>query len=255
MREKLSGGWLKVLKYLRELDECESGGDETDDGSDFEPSDSSLDRENTSDSCSSDNESSELEGPSASAVSTATWTQVGTVLLGRDNTEWTVIGNESKSGRFAEQNVLKGKMGPTGYAKRSVFDGSVSSAWRLFVDESMLCDMKDCTETEARRRSERGWAICLDELDAFIGMVYARGAYSSANLDLNFLWSTTWGPAVFRQTMPRDRFRQILRYLRFYVRSTRSVRLQTDKFALASGLWNRFIENCIACYSPGENLC
>ena len=28
-------------------------------------------------------------------------------------------------------------------------------------------------------------------------------------------------------------------------------RLKTDKFALFSTVWNRFIENCFACYKPG----
>lgn len=54
--------------------------------------------------------------------------------------------------------------------------------------------------------------------------------------------------------MSRNRFLDIMRFLRFDVRATRSVRLQTDKFALASDPWNRFISNCQICYKPGENI-
>ncbi|CAK1592904.1 unnamed protein product [Parnassius mnemosyne] len=54
--------------------------------------------------------------------------------------------------------------------------------------------------------------------------------------------------------MPRDRFKEIMKYLRFDVRSERSTRIITDKFALISQVWNRFIDNCISCYKPGENV-
>ena len=46
----------------------------------------------------------------------------------------------------------------------------------------------------------------------------------------------------------KDRFKEILQFLQFDKKSSQSERLQTDKFALFSTAWNRFIENCIACY-------
>ena len=36
--------------------------------------------------------------------------------------------------------------------------------------------------------------------------------------------------------------------------NTRLSRLQTDKFALISTVWDKFIESCIVCYKPGENI-
>ena len=54
--------------------------------------------------------------------------------------------------------------------------------------------------------------------------------------------------------MGRNRFCQIMRFLRFDMRSTRLSRLQTDKFALISAACNKFIKNCIVCYKPGENI-
>ena len=54
--------------------------------------------------------------------------------------------------------------------------------------------------------------------------------------------------------MARNRFREILRFLRFDMRSTRSIRLQADKFALVSDLWNKFVDNCISSYKPGPNI-
>ena len=45
-----------------------------------------------------------------------------------------------------------------------------------------------------------------------------------------------------------------MRFLRFDLRSTRSARLQTDKFALISDFWSRFVDISISCYTPGENI-
>jgi hypothetical protein len=54
--------------------------------------------------------------------------------------------------------------------------------------------------------------------------------------------------------MSRDRFIEIMEYLRFDIKAERSKRLGEDKFALASGLWTPFIENCKKAYIPNENL-
>ena len=61
------------------------------------------------------------------------------------------------------------------------------------------------------------------------------------------------GVSFFPETMARNRFREILRFLRFDVCSTSSVRLQTDKFAIVSDVWNRFVDICIFCYKPWAN--
>ncbi|KAF2897746.1 hypothetical protein ILUMI_08428 [Ignelater luminosus] len=45
-----------------------------------------------------------------------------------------------------------------------------------------------------------------------------------------------------------------MKFLRFEIRAIRRERLQYDKFALVSDIWNRFIYNCKICYVPGENI-
>ena len=45
-----------------------------------------------------------------------------------------------------------------------------------------------------------------------------------------------------------------MRFLCFDLRSTRSARLQTDKFAPISDIWNRLVDNSISHYKPGENI-
>ena len=38
------------------------------------------------------------------------------------------------------------------------------------------------------------------------------------------------------------------------MQSTRLSPLQTDKFVLILAVWDKFIENCLVCYKPGENI-
>ncbi len=85
-------------------------------------------------------------------------------------------------------------------------------------------------------------------------MLYARGAFGAKNLPIHSLWSNTWGISFFRDTMSCNRFKDILRFIRFDMKSCRSQRLQTDKFLLASEVWRSFIENSILCYKPKENV-
>lgn len=69
------------------------------------------------------------------------------------------------------------------------------------------------------------------------------------NLKLSFLWSAKWGPEFFTKTMAREKFKQILRFIRFDKRTERSRRLQTNKFALVLEIWDKFIENSQALLS------
>jgi hypothetical protein len=54
--------------------------------------------------------------------------------------------------------------------------------------------------------------------------------------------------------MARDRYLELIRYIRFDVQTTRTERLLTDKFCLVCNVRNRYIENCKACYILDENI-
>ncbi|XP_041093443.1 uncharacterized protein LOC121305857 [Polyodon spathula] len=180
--------------------------------------------------------------------------RAGVQETGKDGTIWEIISPTVDAvGRRAAQNVFTETSGPTPYAKRNV--SSILSAFHLLIDKRMLHHIQRCTVAEAHRtQGDDSWAMSLEELEAFIAILYVHGACGGKSLNLERLWSTQWGIAFFAETMPQSRFREILRFLRFDLRATRSARLQTDKFALASEIWNGFIENSIACYKPGENL-
>ena len=158
-------------------------------------------------------------------------------------------------GRTQSQNILREIPGPTAHAKRNIVDDSPVTAFNLLIDEPLLRNIQIATQAEAHRQlGNDEWSMSLVELNAFIAILYARGAFGANTLAAKDLWNKKWGPPFFASVMGRNRFLDIMRYLRFDVKSTRSVRLQTDKFGLASDPWNRFISNCQSCYKPGENI-
>lgn len=152
-------------------------------------------------------------------------------------------------------NVLRESGGATGYAKQHLEKNSYWSALKLFLTEPMLRLIKDCTEKEARRvLGDESWSLSLGELDAFLSILYARGACVAQSTHVNDLWHTKWGQPFFSAAMCRNRFKEIMGFLRFDYKASRAARKQTDKFCLVSDLWNKFVENCLACYRPGESI-
>ena len=83
--------------------------------------------------------------------------------------------------------------------------------------------------------------------------MYQEHYVKKKRLILDF-WDKNLGVPFFPGTMGRNRFCKIMRFGRFDMRSTRLSRLQTDKFGLISAIWDKFLENCIVFYKPGENI-
>jgi len=180
----------------------------------------------------------------------------GDKLLAPDGTEWVVEPCQTfQAGKKAQQNVFKDKPGPTPFAKRYIADDEAASAWRLLIDETILKHIKKCTEAEACKQLKCDeWLVSLEELNAVVAIMYVRGASGMKGLELDSLWSK-FGVPFIKDVMSRNRFREILRYLRFDEKSTRSERLKNDKFALVSFVWERFVTNSQTCYVPGPYLC
>ena len=86
------------------------------------------------------------------------------------------------TGHLPMQNVLKEVQGPTPFAKKNITSDSFASAWRIFIDKSILLHIKKCTEAEAHRvQQDETWYTSVTELEAFISILYARGVSGSRN--------------------------------------------------------------------------
>ena len=163
--------------------------------------------------------------------------------------------NQKNSGRRSCHNVITQAPEPSAQAHRSIIKESVRSAWDLFIDESMLRHIQRCTEEEARRVLQTdNWCVSLHELDAFLAIIYARGAHKATKIKIYEFWNRLWGIPIISETMARNRCIEMMRFLRFDYKQTRSHRLATNKLALISIIWNTFVKNCLKHYRPGTNI-
>ncbi|KAJ8277134.1 hypothetical protein GJAV_G00071830 [Gymnothorax javanicus] len=166
----------------------------------------------------------------------------------KDGTIWTLLQPGRRPGRRQVQNVVTEAAGPTPHAKRNI--DTKLSAFQCIFDRSMLHHIRDCSVAEAHRAGDTDWDMSVEELKAFIALLYVRGTFNK-NVEMESLWSNEWGMAFFPSTMSRQRYREIMRYLRFDNKNDRQARLQNDKFALISKVWDQFVANCVACYKAG----
>ena len=134
-------------------------------------------------------------------------------------------------------------------------ESSPLSFFCVSFDEAMLRNIRKCTIAEANCISDKiNSDLTLDELDKFIGLVIARGILGQRDLPVESLWKSTWRFPMFNSTLSRQRFKEIMRFLRFDLKSDRRQRVIYDKFCFASSLWNPFVENCQKTYVPGAYI-
>ena len=152
-------------------------------------------------------------------------------------------------------NVIRKVPGPSTQAHRSIIKESVRSVWDIFIDEGMLRHMQRCTEEEARTVLQTdNWRVSLREPDAFLAIAYARGAHKATKFKVHELWNRLWTIPIISETMARNRFIEVMKFLRFDYKQTRSHRLATDKLALISTVWYTFVGNCVRHYKPCANI-
>ena len=165
-------------------------------------------------------------------------------LVGKDSSVWKpILPKLGSMGRFCSQNILCHRPVLTAFAATRVQQDNEVSAFHLFFDESMVLHICKCTIVDGRRIKGNDWNIELAKMDKFPGLVIARGISGGRTLPLKSMWSAQWGNNLFISTMRRDRFVEIMRFLRSDIKSDRRQRLQSDKLGLISCVWNGFIDN------------
>ena len=159
----------------------------------------------------------------------------------------------TRTGPTNAHNVFKVSPGVTNWAKANIVENDPFSCFELIFDRTICLKVLESTTKQAREHIPN-WNLTQEELLSFIGLLFIRGAASGSKLDLDSFWLEKWGMPIFRQTMARNKFREIMRFLRFDDKSSRRHRLATDKFCMISEIWGRFVENCQSAYKPSENL-
>lgn len=147
-----------------------------------------------------------------------------------------------------QAHVAKGV--PTAEARASV--SSRLQSFLSFISLDMLCLIQEWTVQHARQTEQDHWSMDPPELMAFIAVVILRGVIKVPSLHDS--WSSNLGNPLITKTMTRNRFKDIMRHLRFDDMSTRRQRAEADRFAAISELWASFVTNCIRWYDPGRHL-
>ena len=105
--------------------------------------------------------------------------------------------------------------------------------------------------------------VSLDEMRAFIGLMILVGVFRASRDPLESLFSEdlNFGKPIFRATMPRERMKTILRFLRFDDPATRIERVKVDKLAPIRYIFDLINDSLNSAYHPGrfttidEHLC
>ncbi|XP_024882920.1 piggyBac transposable element-derived protein 4-like, partial [Temnothorax curvispinosus] len=97
-------------------------------------------------------------------------------------------------------------------------------------------------------------SLTLNELKAYIGLLYYQGLNNNNRVLLENLWSDEFGTNLYKTVMSVKRFRFIGARLRFDDKTTRRERRASDLLAPIRELWDLFIGNCISNYTPCDNV-
>ena len=178
------------------------------------------------------------------------------LIQGRDGSKWRKIAvSFAAQGRLQYHNILRFQLGPTSYFTSRVDTDRLVSWFRILFGKPMLRNIKKSTVEEGRRRTgDHTWDVSLHELDKFIELVVARGVIEGRNFPQKSFWGKSWGCQMFSQTMPRDRFIEIMRFLRFDLKTERRRNFLQDEFALVLQFRNSFISNCQKAFIPQWNI-
>ncbi|XP_018020533.1 uncharacterized protein LOC108676889 isoform X2 [Hyalella azteca] len=127
------------------------------------------------------------------------------------------------------------------------------SAWNAFISDDMVTAIVDATNIKIKpkiietvNKKELYYIRYTDseEIKAFIGLCYMRGALGITHLNAQLLFSEVVGPPIFVTTMSANRFGFLLDNICFDDINTRADRLPFDKFAAMRDVFEMFNRNC-----------
>jgi hypothetical protein len=93
-----------------------------------------------------------------------------------------------------------------------------------------------------------------EELLCYIGLMLLSGVYKARDEPVAQLWSTDSGRPLFSKSMPRTRFTNIARVLRFDDAASRRQRRETDKLAPIRDVFDMWEKTLEDAFVPFENV-
>ena len=130
---------------------------------------------------------------------------------------------------------------------------SVSNAFMLFLDSDITEKFVDCTNKKTKivysswNSSKSIWIPTnKTEMYALIGLLISMGALKARREPLAMLWTTDsqFQRKIFTVSSARNRFSEILSYIRFTDVTTREERRKEDKSCAFSDIFTTFTQPC-----------
>ncbi|XP_031639228.1 piggyBac transposable element-derived protein 4-like isoform X2 [Contarinia nasturtii] len=173
-----------------------------------------------------------------------------TVFTGKDGTEW-----EHEPVQWARQqrNPNRSKLMTVTKVPGQHFD-SPFDYFNAIFSQPVIDMIVRYTNIEGRKHKANFKDVDDIEIHAFIGLLFAAGVDRSSKRNYREFYGITRGMPLFRATLCLTRFMELLRFLRFDDKDTRSERRKQDKLAPIRDLFDMVVKNLGKMYSPGENV-
>ncbi|KAF0727034.1 piggyBac transposable element-derived protein 4-like, partial [Aphis craccivora] len=176
-------------------------------------------------------------------------------LWGKDKlTKWRKDSCQT-TGRTRSHNIITQLPGPKLVSRDKC---SIIECFKLFCDEIIVRTIVTCTNIYIEKISInfKRQIDCrqtdFQEISALIGILILAGVNKSGKQNIFDLWDTTgFGIESFHATMSIQRFRFLLRCLRFDDIRDRESRREIDKLAPIRDVFEMLVHNCQKSYSVG----
>lgn len=178
-------------------------------------------------------------------------------FIGKDTvTYWRKRSSVPKAVRTRADNIVKIFPSPK-LSTRTLKE--TKEIWEYFIDDAMVNIIVQFTNqyieyiSQNFGRSRDAKSTNAIEIRALMGLLYLAGVYHANRLNVEDLWKTDGsGIELFRLTMSLQRFRFLLRTLRFDDMNSRVERRSLDRLAPVRTLFDKFVTNCQTAYNHSE---
>lgn len=233
----------EILKRILENDEDSSNSDVIDEESD-EELDSVLPSPSGSDNSSGGDESGGSDSEIGSSASR------GRSLVAPSGKQWNLDVPPQTRTRSSNITVTASLTDKSRNIETEV------DSFQLLMSDDIMQIIMDSTNKFAKSKVTNWHDVDDVELRAFLGLLILRGVCRAKRESVHNLWSTdsAFARPVFIATMSRERFKQLLRFLKFDDYETRADRVATDKLSAIRDMYEIFAANCRTSFQPGPYL-
>ncbi|KAJ8966737.1 hypothetical protein NQ314_003334 [Rhamnusium bicolor] len=171
-------------------------------------------------------------------------------------TYWKKHSHVPKTVRTRAENIVKKFPSPK-LSTRSLKEAK--EIWEYFINKDMINLIVEFTNQYIQsivhkfERPRDATTTDALEIRALLGLLYLAGLYHANRMNVEEFWKTDGsGIEIFRLTMSLQRFRFLLRCLRFDDKNSREERRATDKLAAIRTFFDSFVNNCQNGYNHSE---